>query len=218
MALSYLGDGRAIATLARALNRRSNDENRRQTVCAALRRIVQHLAPTPDPSDLQPLLHAAGVADRVVQEAATEGLCNLAAEFLRWPSEEATPPLVQLLRAPSPDVRLRAIQALGEVGDARALSALRAETHLFSNVAAPELKAAAAEAIAAIELRVGVFTNRELSRAAPPSDPVPTERSLTRAASPEAETEEEVPERLTAPVEEAGTEKVEVSIMGDAAL
>lgn len=205
VALSYLGDSRAIATLIRALRRTSNDPSRRQTVCLALRRIVQHLAPAPDPSDLQPLLQAAGVPDRAVQEAAGEGLYNLVAEFLRGTCPDPTLLLIQLLQAPQPPVRLRAIQALGQVGDARALSALQSETHLFSNVAAPEIKAAAMEAIAAIEARVGTFSNRELSRAPRPSEPVPTDWSLSRLPSPE-ETSDGVPERLTEPVARADSE------------
>jgi HEAT repeat protein len=202
VALSHLGDSRAIATLIRALRRSSNDPSRRQTVCLALRRIVQHLAPAPDPADLLPLVQAAGVSDRAVQEAAGEGLCNLVAEFRRGTCPDPTSPLIQLLQVPQPPVRLRAIQALGAVGDARALSALQAETHLFSNVAAPEIKAAAMEAIAAIEARVGTFSNRELSRAPAPSEPVPTERSLTRIPSSE-EAPAGTPERLTEPAAEA---------------
>lgn len=205
VALAYLGDARAIPTLVRSLKRFSNDPNRYQTVSLALRRIVQHFALAPDPADLQPLLQAAGVPDRIVQEAAGEGLCNLTAEFLRGTYPDPTPWLIQLLQTPQSSVRLRAIQALGEVGDGRALSALRAETHLFSNVTAPELKAAAAEAIAAIEGRVGAFTNREISRSPRPSEPLSTNRSLTRAASPEGTAAEE-PGRLSEPLDQADDE------------
>jgi len=208
-ALGSLGEAGALPTLKEALAEKPESLPRRQAAVAAMTRIVETLAVAPEPADLEPLLAAWHVPDKRLHEATRQALLNLILELQRQSPAEATPRLLQLLEVHDVSIRLRAVQALGQVGDGRALAALEAETHLLSNMTAPEIKVAALEAIAAIESRVGRFTGRELSRSHQTADPAATDLSLSLADQPE-EVEAELADRLTEPVEEEKAGEIQV--------
>lgn len=213
-ALGSLGEAGALPTLKEALAEKPESLPRRQAAVAAMARIVETLASAPELADLEPLLVAWHVPDKRLHEATRKALLNLILELQRAPSADATPRLLQLLGVHDSSLRLRAVQALGQVGDGRALGALEVETHLLSNVTAPEIKVAALEAIAAIESRIGRFSGRELSRAHQTASPGATDLSLSLADQPE-EVEEELAEQLTEPVEEEEAGEIQVHRSGN---